>query len=76
MFHYTKDKELYYISSDKNKWKFWAFNAIFCKNRYLWKVEENKELEIEYPWFKFSYWYTKTKIFIIGKNWIEKIIKK
>lgn len=76
MFHYEKDKDLYYISSNKSKSKFWAFIAIFCKNRYLWKIEENKELEKEYPGTTFSYWYTKTKIFIIWKNWIEKIIKR
>jgi hypothetical protein len=76
MFHYTVEKDLYYISSNKIKWKFWAFVWIFCKNRYIWKVEENPELEKKYPWFKYSFWFTKTKIFIISKSWIEKIIKK
>ena len=76
MFHYRVEKDLYYISSNKIKWDFWAFIWIYCKNRYLWKVEVNKELEKKYPWFKYSLWFTKTKIFIIWKNWIEKIIKK
>jgi len=74
MFYYKQKKEKYYIWSDKIKWEFWAFIWIYCKNKYLWEYKENKELEKKYPWYKFSFWFTKTKIFIISKSWIEKII--
>lgn len=81
MFHYKKDKDLYYVWSDKNKWKYWAFIWIFCKNRYLWDTTNNLktnniELEKKYPWYEYSFWYTKNKVFIINKKGIEKIINK
>jgi hypothetical protein len=81
MFQYKKEKDLFYIWSDKSKWKFWAFIWIFCRNRYLWETTlewkiNNIELEKKYPWYNFSFWYTKTKIFIISKKWIEIILKK
>ena len=83
MFHYREDKNMYYISSNKIKWEFWAFIWIFCKNRYITSplapllIGEGdlKKLEKKYPWFKYSFWFTKNKIFIISKKWIEKIIK-
>ncbi|MDQ7009711.1 MAG: hypothetical protein Q9M94_05460 [Candidatus Gracilibacteria bacterium] len=76
MFQYKKDKELFYIWSDRSKGKFGAFIGIFCKNRYLGEIEADAELEKKYPGHGFSHGYTKTKIFIINKNGIEKIIKR
>ena len=75
MFHYTEEKGIYYVTSNKIKWKFGGFIWIYCKNRYIWKIIENKELENKYPWFKYSLWFTKNKIFVINKSSIEKIIK-
>ena len=76
MFHYRTDKNMYYIKTNKKKWEFWAFAWIYCKKRYMWEVEENKELEAEYPGGEFCYWFTKGKIMIIGAKWVEKVIKR
>lgn len=75
MFYYEEKNGFYYIFSDKIKWKFWPFLWIFCKNKYLWKISENKELEKKYKWYKFSFWITKNKIFIIWKEGIFEVLE-
>lgn len=83
MFYYKKEKDKYYIWSDKIKWKFWPFKWIFCKNKYLTSplvsfiVEKDdlKQLEKKYPWYKYSFWFWEnSKIFIIWLEGIEEII--
>jgi len=82
MFEYTKKWNYYWITSDKIKGEFWPFVWIFSRNKYiisplapflLWE-NDKKKLEKKYPWYKYNYWFTKDKIFIINKNWIENII--
>jgi hypothetical protein len=83
MFYYKKEKQNYYIWSDEIKWKFWPFVWIICKNKYLWntwKIQETKLwkeqnfLEKKYSFFDYSFWFSEDKIFVINKNWIEKIL--
>ncbi|MCD5380336.1 hypothetical protein LR004_00255 [Candidatus Gracilibacteria bacterium] len=67
---------MYYIKTNKKKGEFGAFAGIYCKKRYMGEVEENKELEAEYPGGEFCYGFTKGKIMIIGAKGVEKIIKR
>ena len=76
MFYYKKEKNKFFIWSDKIKWKFGPFLWIFCKNKYLWDILEYKDLESKYPWYKFSFWVSEDKLFIIWKEGIEKILNK
>ncbi len=76
MFYYKKEREWYYVWSDKILWKFWPFLGVYCKNKYFWDITENNNLEKKYPWYKYSFWETGNKIFIINKNWIEEILDK
>jgi len=77
MFYYKKEKDKYYIWSDEISGKFWPFVGVFVKNKFLWKVlEKYKNLEKEYPWYKFSFWIWEEKIFILWKKGIEKIFEK
>jgi hypothetical protein len=73
MFTYNIIERKYWISSDKIKWNFWPFNWVFVRNRYLWNIEKTIVNEKKYPWYKYSFWVWKEKIFIISENWIEKI---
>ena len=76
MFYYKENKFWYFIYSDKIKWEFWPFEGIFCKNKFLWNLKKNLELEKKYPWFKYSLWFSWKKIFVIWKSWLENIILK
>ena len=81
MFYYKKEDEWYYVWADKIVWKFWPFLGIFCKNKYFWTMhdvgnEYIHSLEKKYPWYKYSFWETKTNIFIIHKSGIERILDK
>jgi len=76
MFYNKKEKWYFYIWSDNIKWKFWPFNAIFSKNRSFWIIKNIDFLEKKYPWYKYNYGLTENNsLFIINKNWIEKILK-
>lgn len=75
MFYYKKEKQGYYIWSDNIKWKFWPFLGIFCKNKYFWVIKETQKLEKNYPWYKYSFWVSENRIFIINKKGIEKILE-
>ncbi len=74
MFKYKKDKFGYWISSDKINGEFWPFSWVFVKNKYLWNIDKSKVDELKYPWYKYSLWIWKSKLFIIWLNWIENII--
>jgi hypothetical protein len=85
MFYFTKEKNNYYIWSDNIKWKFWPFKGIISKNKYLWDTwkikktnlwKEQNFLEKKYSFFKYNFGFSEDKIFVINKNWIEKIINK
>ena len=76
MFHYRLDKDMYYIKENKSNREYGAFIWIFCKKRYMWKVEENVELETKYPGSDFCYWFTKGKIMIMGKKGVVETIKR
>lgn len=76
MFHYRTDKNMYYIKANKKKWEFWAFSGIFCKKRYMWDVDENKQLEADFPGSEYCYGFTKWRIMIIGSKWLVKSVKR
>jgi hypothetical protein len=73
MFNYNEKNKKYYIGWDKIKWFFWPFESAFVKNKYLWNIDKNLVDEKKYPWYKFSFWLTKKRVFIIGLEWIENI---
>ena len=74
MFHYIKKKKYYYFWSDIHQGKYGPFDWIFCKNKYLWRIQEEADLEKKYPWYDFCYWATNNRIFIVNKQGIENIL--
>lgn len=73
MFYLQKEKEWFYISNDKTQGKFWPFIWAFCKNILHWENLHKIEFE-KYPWYKFSLWFTKKRVFILEENWNLEII--
>ncbi len=85
MFYYKKEKNDYYIWSDKIKWQFGPFMWIICKSKYLWdtgKIKQTKLwkeknfLEKKYSFTKYSFWFSTKKVFVLSEEWVSEILEK
>jgi len=74
MFEYKKKWNYYWITGDKIKGEFWPFIWIFCRNKYIWNINNSLVDEKKYPWYKYSIWIYNNTLFIIWKYWIENIV--
>ena len=72
MFEYKKNKDKFFIISDKIKWEYWPFEWAFVRNKYLWDIETSLIDEKKYPGYKYSVWKLKNKLFVI---WLEGIVE-